>query len=135
MTDGEREQYVSVSEALDDLPVLEAGESADVPDHNCINHRDSTLEKLRETEHGQANHPAYARAYPHEPAFTIVAGKSAPPVHHEQARRCTVRECARLQSFPDWVTFDHLDSRKRKFQLVGNAVPPALAEAIVGELP
>jgi len=126
----ERQPWVGVADVLDDLPNLDAGEHSDVPDHNCINHRDSTLEKLAEAEHGQAEHPAYVRAYPDEPAFTVVAGKSAPPVHHEQDRRCIVRETARLQTIPDWVTFDHLNSRKRKFQLVGNAVPPTLATAI-----
>jgi len=131
----EKEPWVGVAIALDDLPDLEAGEDSAAPDHNCINHRDETVEKLRETPHGQAEHPAYARAHPDEPAFTVVAGKSAPPVHHRQSRRCTVREVARLQSFPDSFRFDHCNSRKRKFQLVGNAVPAKLVESVAGVLP
>ena len=124
----------SVSSAIDDLPRLSAGEDSDINGHNAINHRDETVAKLRDTPHGQAAHPAYARADPDEPAYTIVAGKASPPVHHSQPRRCTVRETARIQTFPDTFTFPDDSSRKERYQMVGNAVPVELARRVAESL-
>jgi DNA (cytosine-5)-methyltransferase 1 len=49
-------------------------------------------------------------------------------IHPTQNRSISVREAARLQSFPDHFVFDA--PMTRMFELVGNSVPPLLAEAI-----
>ncbi|HEY9804547.1 MAG TPA: DNA cytosine methyltransferase [Leptolyngbyaceae cyanobacterium] len=49
-------------------------------------------------------------------------------IHPQQNRTISVREAARLQSFPDHFIFD--GPMTRMFELVGNSVPPLLAEAI-----
>jgi DNA (cytosine-5)-methyltransferase 1 len=48
--------------------------------------------------------------------------------HYELDRRLTVRECARLQSFPDEFVFPF--STQRNLTLIGNAVPPILGHAV-----
>jgi DNA (cytosine-5)-methyltransferase 1 len=48
--------------------------------------------------------------------------------HHHLPRRLTVRECARLQSFPDQFVFPF--STQRNMTLIGNAVPPLLGHVV-----
>ena len=50
------------------------------------------------------------------------------PIHPDEPRCITVREAARLHSFPDWFEFH--PTRWHGFRQVGNSVPPRLAEAI-----
>ncbi len=49
-------------------------------------------------------------------------------IHPEQPRTLTVREAARLQTFPD--TFRFAGYRSHQFQQIGNAVPPVLGQII-----
>lgn len=53
-------------------------------------------------------------------------------IHPEQPRTLTVREAARLQTFPDRVRFAGPPSAA--FRQIGNAVPPALAEAVASQI-
>ncbi len=74
---------------------------------------------------------AYGRLSPDKPAKTITTGIRGPShgpfSHYHQDRLITIREAARLQSFPDSFAFHGgLDSQARQ---VGNAVPPLLAAA------
>lgn len=46
----------------------------------------------------------------------------------QQARSLTVREAASLQSFPE--DFEFLESKMKSYEMIGNAVPPLLAESV-----
>lgn len=50
------------------------------------------------------------------------------PIHPTRSRVISVREAARLHSFPDWFRFHQ--TKWHGFRQVGNAVPPLLAQAI-----
>jgi DNA (cytosine-5)-methyltransferase 1 len=70
---------------------------------------------------------------PDEPSTTIIAhlykdGNRFIHYDPKQQRTITVREAARLQSFPD--DFEFVASRGGAYQMIGNAVPPMLAKAI-----
>ncbi len=72
------------------------------------------------------------RLDPALPAKTVIAGGThgggRSHLHPEVPRTLSVRECARLQSFPDHFVF--CGSIARQFTQVGNAVPPVLAAQI-----
>lgn len=73
---------------------------------------------------------------PDRPAHTVT---TLPDdlLHYSEPRILTVRECARLQSFPDWFDFhgkyttggDRRTKECPRYTQVGNAVPPLVAEA------
>ena len=73
----------------------------------------------------------YTKQHRRELCSTIVAHLAKDGlmfIHPTQRRSLTVREAARIQTFPDW--FELPPSPTAAFRLVGNAVPPLLAEAL-----
>ena len=71
---------------------------------------------------------SYLKLHPSKPAKTLFAGHRAPPAHHRDPRSITVREAARLQSFPDGFAF--AGAMNAAFRQIGNAVPPLLGLAV-----
>ena len=78
----------------------------------------------------------YRRYHRDEISGTITAAfkpENAGVWHPTERRVLSVREIARIQTFPDWFVFNGKNI-KSKYQQIGNAVPPRLAYEIAGQI-
>lgn len=74
----------------------------------------------------------YMRLKYDEPCGTVVNVRKSMWIHPELNRAISIREAARLQTFPDTFIFE--GTKDSQYQQVGNAVPPMLANAIARSL-
>lgn len=96
-----------------------------VPDGGNYKDLPESLQKSRNV------HIAWTRLNSRRPGITIDTGHRH-HFHYKWNRVPTVRESARLQSFPDSYVF--ACSRTSQYKQVGNAVPPLMAQAIATQL-
>jgi DNA (cytosine-5)-methyltransferase 1 len=54
------------------------------------------------------------------------------PIHYQYPRVITVREAARLHSYPDW--FDFHQAKWHALRQIGNSVPPEMAASVASEV-
>ena len=135
--------HVTVGEALNGLPEDQAG----IPNHIPLNHSDTVIARYKLIPEGGRLPPpeelpveirrknfgnTYKRLDRSAPSLTMVPGNNAFPVHPTFDRSLTPREAARLQTFPD--SFEFTGDRRNQCILVGNAVPPLLAEQLGNKL-
>ena len=74
---------------------------------------------------------AFQRMNSHLPSNTIDTGHRN-YFHYKENRVPSVRESARIQSFPDDFVFE--GSKTSQYKQVGNAVPPLLAKEIAKQI-
>lgn len=159
-THGEKEngkhQYVTVRQAISDLPKLKAGEKSHKdPLHVSSGLSDMNMERLLNTKPDGGDrstwpkrlilpchrdkdvHPdTYCRMWWDRPSPTITGGSMMISKgrfgHPVQNRGISLREAARLQTFPDTYIFK--GNNGQIALQIGNAVPVAFAEKIAGSL-
>jgi DNA (cytosine-5)-methyltransferase 1 len=134
------EKYVTVREVLENFPPLASGQESEIPNHSAMNHSMQMLEKMKFIKDGGTRDDIplsirpksgdirkYIRYNSNEPSV-CVTGDMRKIFHYEQNRALTVRELAKLQSYPDDFVFK--GSKISQQQQVGNSVPPKMAEAL-----
>lgn len=162
--------YVTLKDALGDLPELKSGEkknnyegeatndflrfvrkdSSDIVEEHCSPKNGEHLIKIMEAlKDGQSKNDlpedirpksgygnTYAKLWWERPSTTITRNFACPSssrcIHPRDSRAMSIREGARLQSFPDDYKFYGSDGMKRLE--IGNAVPPLLSMAIAKQM-
>ena len=96
---------------------------------------DDLPENLKHSRTGkeiQSFSKVFFRLNRNNPSHTLVPGHSAFPIHPWLNRQLTVREAARIQTFPDNIEF--LGNHGQQCKQVGNAFPPMAAETIANSI-
>lgn len=162
--------YVTLKDALGDLPVLKSGEkntryitettneflefvrknADDSVEEHCAPKNGEHLIRIMQTlKDGQSKNDlpedirpksgygnTYAKLWWDRPSTTITRNFACPSssrcIHPRDSRAMSIREGARLQSFPDDYKFYGSDGMKRLE--IGNAVPPLLSVAVAKQM-
>lgn len=114
---------------LERIRALKAGQGReDLPEHLQL--------PCHTKNNGHRHLDVYGRMSWDDPSFTLTArfdsfsrGKFGHPI---MDRTITLREGARIQTFPDWFVFE--GTKVEVARQIGNAVPPKLAEAIASQI-
>ncbi|MDO4159172.1 MAG: DNA cytosine methyltransferase [Prevotellaceae bacterium] len=132
------------TEAMSEYQGYARTDSKGVYNHEITIHTERTKEIIRmvpdggnykdlpvELQQTRKVHIAWTRLCSTKPSFTIDCGHRH-HFHYKWDRIPTVRESARIQSFPDDFIF--MCSKTSQYKQVGNAVPPLMAKAIALKL-
>ena len=109
--------------AMERFKSLKAGENF----HNLDPKLKTTYSNAERTQN-----TIYMRLKYNEPSGTVVNVRKSMWIHPKLDRAISIREAARLQTFPDSFIFE--GTKDSQYQQVGNAVPPFLSRAIAKSL-
>lgn len=127
----QKRQHVGAGSVLGDLP------GAQAYNHETRRHKVESVARYMILDYGKRDQLGRVdRLTPSRPSKTVIAGGTngggRSHLHPEIPRTLSVRECARLQTFPDEYKF--IGPTARQFTQVGNAVPPVLAATLATQV-
>ena len=93
---------------------------------------DDSLKVNTYTDTSRTQNTIYQRLKYKDPSGTVLNVRKSMWIHPTLNRAVSIREAARLQTFPDSFVF--CGTKDSQYQQVGNAVPPMLAKAIAEHL-
>lgn len=125
----ESDSYITTKDAIGDLVKMKDNSKFN---HVRTNHNDDMKERLAKVPEGKSLYDKYSDSWKkcpwNEASCTIKENHGGVNIHPIEPRVITVREMARLQSFPDNFIFK--GTKSKQMVQIGNAVPPLLAKAI-----
>lgn len=143
------QKYITKSSKLNPLQrYLNKGDK--VYNHIITDTRETALERFKNLQPGQNFHnlsenlkttysepsrtqnTIYLRLNYETPSGTVLNARKSMWIHPKEDRAISIREVARLQSFPDTFVFE--GTKDSQYQQIGNAVPPLLGRAIAEKL-
>ena len=142
----EKIPYDSNTENISDYAIIMRKESDGISNHIVPKSRDKAKARFAALKEGENFHnldkglkdnyavpertqnSIYLRLDSNRPSGTVVNVRKSMWIHPSINRAISVREAARLQSFPDRFIFK--GTKDAQYQQVGNAVPPLMAKGI-----
>ncbi len=126
-----KREHIGAGSVLADLPGPRA------LNHETRRHKVESVARYMMLDYGKRDQLGRVdRLNPSRPSKTVIAGGTngggRSHLHPEIPRTLSVRECARLQTFPDDYRF--IGPNARQFTQVGNAVPPLLAATLAAQV-
>jgi len=106
-----RPYWISSKQAISDLEKIKIS----IPNHSQYSRAKNYGDHLQGNKPIKADYPSPTIRAEHHGNIEF---------HYKEPRRLTVRECARIQSFPDNFLFH--SSASKNYVVIGNAVPPVL---------
>lgn len=133
------EPWRTVADAIGDLPpAAEPRTRPDVPNHVARLHSPAVIADLALTPQGARNQKVKRDRLRWDRPSKVIRAQGKPKadgsgqknsshqsIHPVEHRQITPRECARIQTFPDWYALP--DTFVNAYRLMGDAVPPRLA--------
>ena len=137
-----RQPWLTVGDVIRDLPpAAPYGEDPEIANHIARRHSADVLESFAQTPPGKRNDRFKRDRLRWDRPSKVIRAQGKPKadgsgqknsshqaLHPEAHRQLTPRECARIQTFPDWYWLPK--TFVNSYRILGDAVPPLLGQVL-----